>query len=184
MTNLPPEGSRGPRHHDLLLKDDKTVIGIESKVGESFGNNNIKEEYTGSYSSKIKRQRIEELCKILNPKLSVSDFYPFGYQLLTGSVGTILEAKETLNKIRTERRSKNSIDALFLILTFTGNVELRKGEDVSVNREDYLNFRKRIFDKDNDGFMKQICFEKTPNESVNFYMRYQEINVPKEFNIV
>lgn len=117
-------GKGGPRNHDLLMiGSDDCVFGVEAKVSEKFGNHTVKQEWNSSKSSKNKKEkRIPGLIKFLSNnqdadyESSTDNIKDLQYQLLTATVGTILEAK---------RRKKDK--AIVLVLIFEGNVAKEDG---------------------------------------------------------
>jgi hypothetical protein len=101
VTALPERGEG--RNHDLLLLADgrngRTVISIEAKVDESFG------ETVGTYWAKAKRsteptrapERIEALLSMAFGPSALPNSDPwqrFRYQLLTAVTGTAIEAAQ------------------------------------------------------------------------------------------
>lgn len=92
------------RNHDLLLvQDNKWVVGIEAKADEPLGNL-VSKELSKDISDN-KRNRIESLYN------DVYGCYTCGvdvrYQLLTATVGTLIEAKNL-----------NASNAVLIIITF------------------------------------------------------------------
>lgn len=108
ITRLPGIGEG--RHHDLLIEGDDFVIGVEAKVSETFGNY-ISEELYKASDNKV--NRITELAKILGK--SVHELEPYRYQLLTGVVGTLLEAQ-----------ARHKPKCLFHVIVFKGD-SLKQG---------------------------------------------------------
>ena len=114
-------GSSGPRHHDLLMVGEETVIGIEAKVSESF-------------DKRIKEKR-EKAGQNMNTRLDSCLHFMYGenlpdnaenlyYQLFSATIGTILEA---------QRKGKKRAIALFL--TFVGNVCKEKDYEDKVSEK-------------------------------------------------
>ena len=99
-----PYSHRGPRKHDLLLRNKNVVIGIEAKAEEPFGDD--------KKGSKDKEQRLKWMREMLFPNSNESEIRNIPYQLLTGISGTLLEAK------------RNDIhDCIFLVLIFKRDKE-------------------------------------------------------------
>ena len=124
-TSLPCSGSG--RNHDLLIDGRDFVIGVEAKVSEPFGNT-IGKEYNDN--SENKQNRVEKLLKYIDK--SFDDAKDYKYQLLTGLVGTMLEAK---------KRKKNK--CLFLVILFAGDVET-SGNTLKGNEIDFNDFRSKL----------------------------------------
>ncbi len=109
-TNLPPQGSSGPREHDLLLYDNRIVIGIEAKVDEPFGNDkSIKQEKESTSEDKPKYERINWLMNTIlrGRQIDEKEVGDLKYQLFTATAGTLLEAA---------RRGME--ECIFLVLAF------------------------------------------------------------------
>lgn len=120
-TDLPPKGSSGPRSHDLLLFDDKIVIGIEAKVKEPFGDKTLQQE--SKTNSSDKKKRIEWLIDTILPKGSGEEAGDLEYQLLTATAGTLLEAYD-----------KGKEQCIFLVLSFH-----KKGDKPNSKNEESFN---------------------------------------------
>jgi len=136
-------GTGGPRNHDLLMIGKNCVIGLEAKVSEPFGNNTVEQEWEKAETVNKKEKRIPGLIKFLSNK-DHSDFKStptsiknLQYQLLTATVGTILEAK---------RRKKKQ--AIVLVLIFTGNVAKEDGykQKIDRNNKAFDAFNKEFFE--------------------------------------
>lgn len=95
------------RNHDLLLKSDDIVIGIEAKADESLGKL-VREELENNISNN-KRHRIESMYKFIYGNEDLERYNP-RYQLLTAAVGTLIEAEKI-----------NARKAMLLIITFKKN---------------------------------------------------------------
>ena len=126
-------GINGPRNHDLLMIGKTCVIGVEAKVSEKFGNNTVQIEWEKAKTQNKKVKRIPGLIEFLsNGKYKDYESTPesikrLQYQLLTATVGTVLEAKRKLDW----KRNKN-IEAIVLVLVFTGNVAKENGFEQNV----------------------------------------------------
>ena len=138
-------GINGPRNHDLLMVGKTCVIGLEAKVSEKFGNNTVQEEWKKATTMNKKEKRIPGLISFLsNGKYTDYAATPdsikgLQYQLLTATVGTVLEAK---------RRKKK--DAIVLVLVFTGNVSKGDGYEQNVQNNDaaFDAFKNEFFKED------------------------------------
>lgn len=124
-TQLPGKGNG--RNHDLLMIGRDFVVGIESKVTESFGGI-IEEEL--SKASHNKRHRINALVnELFNCEVN-EDIEDLRYQLLTGAVGTLLEAIKN-----------NKEKALFLVIVFTDKNATNSEKKASKNNhKDFVDF--------------------------------------------
>ena len=148
-TNLPPQGSSGPREHDLLLYDKRIVIGIEAKVNEPLGNNkSILQESKTTSSEKPKCKRINWLMQTILPgrKIDDKEIGNLKYQLFTATAGTILEAA---------RRDKE--ECIFLVLAFHSKNE-------PVNETNKKSF---------EDFVRIVCGEN--NDSKEFTVEYEDL---------
>lgn len=133
-TDLPPTRSSGPRNHDLLLFDDRIVIGIEAKVDEPFGDKTILQEKKDA--SKDKAARIEWLKETILPEgseIEDDDVKDLRYQLFTATAGTLLAAYD-----------QDKSYCIFLVLSFH-----QKGEKITQKAKR----NKESFDE----FVKVVC---------------------------
>lgn len=122
LTPLPPNEVRGDRHHDLLIAGNDFIIGVEAKVLETFGGS-IGENLVDA--SPQKQDRIEKLLKIIGKNAIDDESKKIMYQLLTGLTGTMIEAaNRKLHK------------CLFLIIVFTGDIVMQKGEENNAEKND------------------------------------------------
>lgn len=119
---------RKGRKHDLLLigeqKNKKTVIGIEAKVDESFGNESVGEYYLKSVLKKINgdktniTDRIEQLLPALFHKPIAVNNLGIMYQLIHATAGLLAEAPKrdaekalfVINIFRTAKINKNKYE--------------------------------------------------------------------------
>lgn len=135
-TDLPPTGSSGPRNHDLLLFDDRIVIGIEAKVDEPFGDKTILQEKKSA--SKDKAARIEWLKETILPKgseIEDDNVKDLRYQLFTATAGTLLAAYD-----------QDKSYCIFLVLSFQkGKTMTQKAKR---NKEAFDEFVKVVCDKE------------------------------------
>lgn len=121
-------GKGGPRHHDLLMVGNDTLIGIEAKVSEPF--------------DKIIKDKRKEATENMNQRLNSCLDYLYEnrpdnseelyYQLLSATIGSIIEA---------QRRNMKNVISLFIV--FTGNINAEK------------DYEKHI--KENDDAFKEFC---------------------------
>lgn len=162
ITTLPNKGNG--RNHDLLIDDNNFIIGIEAKVAELFGNDTIINEYLKG--SENKKERIDSLLSVINKKLD--DVQDCRYQLLTGYVGTILEAK-----------NKKKDKCVFLIIVFTGNVHIEDNEKINVakNETEYKTFYEML--GISDGEYKEY---NIGGDTINCAIKKVSINVGRTEN--
>lgn len=111
-----PFSHRGPRKHDLLLrnKNKKVIIAIEAKAHESFGND--------KKGSKDKEKRLKWMQETLFPDAKEDSIKNIPYQLLTGISGTLLEATRN-----------NYHECIFLVLFFMRDKETARNMEVLNN---------------------------------------------------
>lgn len=145
------------RNHDLILvQDNKWVVGIEAKADESLGNLVSKE--LSKDISENKRNRIENLYN------DVYGCYTCGvdvrYQLLTATVGTLIEAKNL-----------KASNAVLIIVTFkkVGNYNPKK---VQTNIKDINDFVSSLGKTLGKG---QYNLPGYPD--IDFYIKHIEIDV-------
>ena len=111
-------GKGGGRHHDAIIHTEDAVIGIEAKVSESF-DKSISEKLSSatknSDSGKNMKKRIMSSIKLIKGvdySDSVAEVNHLMYQLISATVGTLIEAdKANVNK------------AVVLVLEFVGDVD-------------------------------------------------------------
>lgn len=123
-------GRRGARKHDLLMRGNDCVIGIEAKVSEPFGKEIGKQQKStkGNIS-----KRAELLRASLTPAKTKDEVSAIGYQLFTATRGTMCAAlKHGMDK------------CIMLVITFKGNVEKEKNYDANCakNAKDFDDFLK------------------------------------------
>ena len=118
VTNLPGVGEG--RNHDAILFNKDIVITIEAKADETLGNL-IKEEIKNASVNKL--YRISNLLEYLF-KGGVKNYQNLRYQLLTASVGTLLEAK-----------NKNCKTAVLIVLVFKSNGKVTEEKVVANHRD-------------------------------------------------
>lgn len=147
------------RNHDLLLiKEQEIVIGIEAKADEILGKY-ISDELVSKNISQNKINRINELYKL------IYGCYPLKaenirYQLLTATVGTLVEAKNL-----------NISKALLLIITFKKDESYNK-DKINLNKKDidvFIESLNKYLDKDK--------YNLYGYKDIDFYIRYIEINI-------
>ena len=127
-------GNGSGRHHDGLLVSDHHIIGIEAKVSESFDNSVSKKMEAAKKNSgggKNMRKRIFNSLKMIKEDFDDNSLESVGdlmYQLISGMIGTIIEAN---------KRKKDK--AVFLIIEFSGDVKKEKSyaNNVRRNHESY-----------------------------------------------
>ncbi len=124
VTNLPGVGEG--RNHDAILFNKDIVITIEAKADETLGNL-IEEEIKNASVNKL--YRISNLLEYLF-KGGFKNYQNLRYQLLTASVGTLLEAK-----------NKNCNTAVLIVLVFKSNGNVTE-EKVAANHSDVEAFLK------------------------------------------
>jgi hypothetical protein len=134
VTALPGTGEG--RNHDGILYNDDLVITIEAKADETLGNL-IEEEMQNASVNKL--YRISKLLGCLF-KEGFKNYRNLRYQLLTASVGTIMEAKR-----------KNINTAVMLVLVFKTNGDVTEEKLVS-NHNDIANFLEATNAYDENGF--------------------------------
>ena len=144
-TPFPAEFGQGEgRNHDaLLVRADEWLIGIEAKVSEPF-DKTIEEWLEDGKKTKDKGEnrwkRIRESIKLITGKeyddaiKLPSEIKGLRYQLISATVGTILEAQK-----------RNIHKASLLVIEFTGDVRKEKKYDDNKNTNDadfqnYLEF--------------------------------------------
>ena len=120
----------GSRKHDLLMRGNDCVIGIEAKVSEIF------DEEIGKRLKSPKdnrRKRAESLIKFLTPDKTQDEVSGIGYQLFTAARGTMCAALE-----------HGMEKCIMLVITFKGNVEKEKNYDANCakNAKDFDDFLK------------------------------------------
>ena len=154
-----PHGSMG-RNHDLLIVDSDFVIGAEAKASETFGNK-IECEYNKSGIEK--RNRINKLLEYIGK--SKEEAINNKYQLLTGLVGTLLEAQRN-NKSR----------CIFLIIIFKGDIEGNSGN----NDSDFKKFCEEILGASSNGGKRHFIIE---GHDILCYIKKIEIDVTLNFRL-
>lgn len=134
----------GARKHDLLMRGNDCVIGIEAKVSEFFG------EEIGEQQKSTKgniSKRAELLRKFLMPDKTQDEVSGIGYQLFTATRGTMCAALE------------HGVEkCIMLVITFKGNVEKGNGYDrkCAKNVEDFDDFLKATGADGNGLIAKEI----------------------------
>lgn len=117
-------GTGGPRHHDLLMIGDNTLIGIEAKVSEPF-DKRIEDKRKGATDNM--NQRLDSCLRYLyNSKPDNAE--KMYYQLFSATIGSIIAAKSETNKA-----IKNVIS---LFVVFVDNVDKEDGYDDHVREND------------------------------------------------
>ena len=153
------------RKHDLIIEGKDFIIGVEAKVSESFGARTIEKEYEGQ--SEGKQKRVEILLKYIGKSYEEAKNYK--YQLLTGLVGTLLEAK---------RKGKEK--CLFIVISFTGDVDASSiGQET--NNNDYAAFCSNFLGLLPNGGMVVYNIDGT---EITCYIRKIEVNVERRFDLI
>lgn len=131
-------GNGSGRHHDGLLISDDFVVGIEAKVSEPFDlsiKTKMEKAKKNADNGYNMHTRLFNALKMLNPKFvdeSLSSVGALMYQLISGTIGTIIESRN---------RKKNK--AAFLIIEFVGDVkrdEKNYESKIEANQEAYDDF--------------------------------------------
>lgn len=165
-TSLGKGFNRGYRNHDLLMKGQNCVIGIEAKVSESFDDeiSNVIKEQTPNYSNQTET-RAYKLIQYFKKDSSI-DESSIGYQLFTSTKGTIEEAKK--NKVN---------KCINLILVFTGDVEKEKDyeKNCQKNDQDYKAFHNLIGASADGSF--------TVRDGISCWLKKIKINISSQYEI-
>lgn len=134
VTKLPGIGEG--RNHDAILFNKDIVITIEAKADETLGNL-IEDEIKNASVNKL--YRITSLLEHIF-KGGFKNYQKLRYQLLTASVGTILEAKK--QKCKT---------AVLLVLVFKSNGDVKE-ENLIANHKDIEAFLSAANAYEENGF--------------------------------
>ncbi len=162
-------GSSERRNFNLLVTGDDFIIGIEPIVSETFGNIISQELYQAS-TDKI--NKISELAKVLGK--SANEVEPYRYQLLTGVVGTLLEAQ-----------NRHKPKCLFHVIVFKGDVlkrDIPKGELGNIgpdgtNAKDFYSFCNDILGIVPGETSKTF---KVNMDNIELFVDMQEVTVERE----
>lgn len=122
VTPLPGKGEG--RNHDGILYNRDVVVTIEAKADETLGNL-VEDELQNASVNKLGR-----VCKLLEYLFAegFKNYRKLRYQLLTASVGTLLEAER-----------KNLKAAVMLVLVFKTNGDVME-DKLEANHQDIVNF--------------------------------------------
>ena len=154
-------GRGNGRNHDLLMIGKDFVCGIEAKVTEPFGNI-IGKDLTEASDNRL--GRIERIINVLFGCKLTEDFLNLRYQLLTGAVGTYLEANKNHKK-----------KALFLVIVFKDTISAEDSTAVARNNEDYENFCKMLGLGKEGGTIKVSSVDLTIKKiEVSFKKQYKD----------
>ena len=134
VTALPGEGEG--RNHDGILYNKDIVATIEAKADETLGGL-VKEELKDASVNKL--YRISKLLDCLFDG-GFKGYKELRYQLLTASVGTILEA---------EKKGVDTAVMFVLVFKTNGDVTQQKLDD---NHQDIVNFLNAAKAYDENGF--------------------------------
>ena len=117
-------GTGGPRHHDLLMIGNNTVIGIEAKVSESFDRRIEEKRKDASDNMNL---RLDSCLQYLydNKPVNAEHLY---YQLFSATIGSIIAAKS--------QKDKNIKNVISLVVVFVGNVDKEDGYDDHIREND------------------------------------------------
>lgn len=174
-------GKGAGRNHDGLLVSKGFLVGIEAKVSEPF-DLSIKAKMDGAKKNSDKGEnmhtRIFNSLKMINPEFCDESLNSVGslmYQLISGTIGTIIEAK---------RRSLSK--AAFLIIEFDGDVD-NKGKanekNIVLNQNaynEYLAFLHLSNKEDKDRFILLEDGIKVWISKINIWVKketYQYYNI-------
>lgn len=135
-TNLSSEGfgENGDRQHDLLMVGNDAVVGVEAKATESL-DDYVTNKYKGTENH---NKRYKGLCEKILGK-DIFECSNIRYQLLSASIGTLIEAKK-----------RNYKKAIVLIILFSS--ELTTEKHISMTKTDIQNFKDSL-KKLNDYFI-------------------------------
>ena len=136
-------GTGGPRHHDLLMIGNKTLIGIEAKVSEPF-DKRIEDKRKGATGNM--NLRLDSCLHYLYKNIpdNAEQMY---YQLFSATIGSIIAAKQ-----------KGITNVISLFVVFVDNVEKEDGYDdhVSENDNAFKDFCKSFGLDENGGKIPEI----------------------------
>jgi hypothetical protein len=139
VTALPGKGEG--RNHDGILYNNDIVVTIEAKADETLGNL-IEEEMNNASVNKL--YRISKMLGYLFDG-GFKKYSKLRYQLLTASVGTIIEAE------RRKADCKELNTAVLFVLVFKTNGDISEEKLIS-NHKDIENFLEATNAYDEDGF--------------------------------
>ena len=129
-------GTGSGRHHDGLLVSKNYLIGIEAKVSEPFDEaiqNKIEKSKSNKDKGENMKKRIVNSLKMFKPEFEEQSLDSVGhlmYQLVSGTVGTIIEA-----------RNRKINNAAFLVMEFESEHEEKDyKDDIMRNQEAYNAF--------------------------------------------
>ena len=160
-------GRGGPRKHDLLMRGNDCVIGIEAKVSEIF-DKEIGKRLKGNEGNKKSKEsnkstRAQSLIKCLIPEKNQDKVMGIGYQLFTAARGTMCAAlKQGMEK------------CIMLVITFKGNVEKEKNYDAKCakNAKDFDDFLKATGADGNGRIVKDIS-----GKDISCWIKHIDITV-------
>ena len=133
VTALPETGEG--RNHDAILYNDDIVVTIEAKADETLGGL-VKEEIQKASVNKLRR--ISKLLDYLF-RDGFKEYQDLRYQLMTASVGTLLEAEK-----------KRLDTAVLLVVVF--KTDKTDAEKLAANHKDIDVFLKATNSYDENGF--------------------------------
>jgi len=174
VTEFPKSfGSGSGRHHDALLISNDWIIGVEAKVSESFDHRIQEWLEAGLKNSDNGTNRKNRICQSLKlitgrdysaNDLASDQILNLRYQLISATVGTIIEAKK--------RKLHN---ACLLVLEFGGKVRKERNYDGKIESnatdfDNYLDFL-RISEKTDKERKIQV------DESLTLWIKKIRINI-------
>ncbi len=139
VTDLPGKGE--VRNHDGIMYNDDIVVTIEAKADETLGKL-IEEEMNNASVNKL--YRISKMLDYLFDG-GFKQYHNLRYQLLTASVGTIIEAER-----RKDKHEESGV-AVLLVLVFKTNGDITDKKMIS-NHNDIENFLEATKAYDENGF--------------------------------
>ncbi len=167
-------GKGSGRHHDGLLVSKNYLVGIEAKVSESF-DSSFQDKMSSAKKNKDNgenmKKRLFNSIKMIKPDYNDSTLDSakhLMYQLVSGTVGTIIESKE-----------KEISKAAFLIIEFVGDVEKETdySKKIQANQkayDEYLSFLSLDNKEDKDRYID------VDNGNIRLWINKIKITVKKE----
>ena len=150
----------GPRKHDLLMRGNDCVIGIEAKVSELF-DEEIGKRLESEEGKECKRAK--SLIERLIPEKNQDEVSGIGYQLFTAARGTMCAAlKHGMDK------------CVMLVITFKGNVEKEKNYDANCakNAKDFDDFLKATGADGNGQIVRDIS-----GKAISCWIKHIDVTV-------
>ncbi len=174
VTDFPSKfGTGSGRHHDALLISSQWLVGIEAKVSESFDaeiKDWLKAGEKNNDGGANRRKRVQESLKLITGKnyseadLKDARIEQLRYQLISATVGTIIEAqKKELKK------------ACLLIIEFGGDV--RKEAEFEAHIENNAGDYNRFLDFLQIGGKPDKDTYVTTADGINVWFKRIHINI-------